>query len=74
MASVYSPADATVKISVQTGTDSGGKAILRTISFSKCAASVTADKVAAFSAAVGTVVEPTIRITSLQRVDTVEPA
>lgn len=74
MASVYSPADATVKVQVQTGTDSGGKPILRQISFSKCAAAVTADKVAAFSTAVGTLVEPTIRATYLQRLDSVEPA
>ena len=74
MASVYSPADAAVKVQVQIGTDSGGKPILRQISFSRCAASVTADRVAAFSAAVGTVVEPIIRVTSLQRIDTVEPA
>lgn len=74
MASVYSPMDATVKIYVQTGTDSGGKPVLRTISFSKCLASVTADKVAAFSAAVAPLVEPTVRATYLQRVDSVEAA
>lgn len=74
MASEYSPMDATVKMSVQIGTDSGGKPVLRTISFSKCLASVTANTVAAFSEAVAPLVQPTVRATYLQRLDSVEPA
>lgn len=73
MASVYSPEDAKVIIKVQTGTDSGGKPILKTISFSKCINTVTATVVAAFSAALAPLVEPTVRATYLQRMDSVEP-
>ena len=73
MASVYSPEDAKVIIKVQTGTDSGGKPVLRSISFSRCIHTVTATVVEAFSAAIAPLVEPTIRATYLQRMDSVEP-
>lgn len=71
---VYSPEDAKVIIKVQSGTDSGGKPILKTVSFSKCINTVTADKVSAFSAAVAPLVEYTVRATYLQRMDSVEAA
>ena len=45
----YSPMDSKVVLRVQTGTDSGGKPVLRSISLMKVAASAAADNVKAVS-------------------------
>lgn len=63
----YSPMDSKVVLRVQTGTDSGGKAVLRSISLMKVAASAAADNVKAVSDALGALLAHTVR--STEKVD-----
>jgi hypothetical protein len=63
----YSPMDSKVVLRVQTGTDSGGKPVLRSISLMKVAHAASADRVKAVSDALGALLAHEIR--GIEKID-----